>query len=77
MDEIADEKVVEQLGLLRNQMRRENGMRTYMRGVTLFDGKTAYIVKPLSLRFWTKTAALNDADSIAAAILNSKRIPSS
>jgi hypothetical protein len=76
-DEIADDKVIEQLNRLRDQMRRENGMRTYMRGVTLFDGKTAYIIKPLSLRFWTKTAALNDADSIAAAILNSKRIASS
>jgi hypothetical protein len=76
-DEIADEKVVEQLSQLRDQMRRENGMRTYMRGVMLFDGKTAYIVKPLSLRFWTKTAALNDADSIAAAILNSRKAPSS
>ena len=76
-DEVADEKVIEQLNRLRDQMRRENGMRTYMRGVTLFDGKTAYIIKPLFLRFWTKTAALNDADSIAAAILNSKRIPSS
>ena len=76
-DEIANEKVIEQLGILRNKMRRDNGMRTFMRGVTIFDGKTAYIIKPLSLRFWTKTAALNDADSLAAAILNSKRATSS
>jgi hypothetical protein len=28
------------------------------------------MIKPLSQRFWTRTAALNDADAIAAAILS-------
>jgi len=28
-----------------------------------------YIVKPIGLRFWTQTAALNDADEIANTIL--------
>jgi hypothetical protein len=27
------------------------------------------VVKPLSQRFWTETAALNDADEIAGSIL--------
>lgn len=35
----------------------------------MFDENTLYIFKPLRLRFWTRTAALNDADSIAASIL--------
>lgn len=72
-DERADERVIEQLNRLRAELRRENGMRSYMRGVTVFDGKTIYLVKPLNLRCWTETAALNDADALAAAILNSNR----
>lgn len=72
-DEEADNEVISRLSAMKDNLRREKGMRTYMRGVTIFDGKTVYIVKPLALRFWTETAALNDADALAAVILNSKR----
>lgn len=39
------------------------------RGVKVFDGNRLYVVKPLGRRHWTETAALNDADEIAGAIL--------
>jgi len=39
------------------------------RGLKVFDKNELHIVKPLMLRFWTRTAALNDADEIASAIL--------
>ena len=39
------------------------------RGVKVFDGNRLYIVKPLTRRHWTETAALNDADEIAGSIL--------
>jgi hypothetical protein len=39
------------------------------RGIKAFDGDRLYVVKPLSQRFWTETAALNDADEIAGSIL--------
>jgi hypothetical protein len=39
------------------------------RGVKVFDGPRLYLVKPLSLRYWSETAALNDADEIAGSIL--------
>jgi hypothetical protein len=39
----------------------------------VFDGRHIHILKPLALRFWTRTAALNDADEIAAAILERRR----
>jgi hypothetical protein len=39
------------------------------RGVKMFDGARLYIVKPLGQRYWTQTAALNDADEIAGTIL--------
>jgi len=39
------------------------------RGVKVFDGNRLFIVKPLARRYWTETAALNDADEIAGSIL--------
>ena len=45
-----------------------------VRGIKLFEQNCLYIVKPIGRRFWTETAALNDADEIAGSILmqNSK-----
>jgi hypothetical protein len=40
-----------------------------IRGVKIFDRNRLYIVKPIGQRFWTQTAALNDADEIAGTIL--------
>lgn len=40
-----------------------------IRGIKVFDGDTLYLVKPIGQRFWTQTAALNDADEIAGTIL--------
>jgi hypothetical protein len=42
-----------------------------IRGAKVFDGDRLYVVKPISRRFWTQTAALNDADEIAGTILMS------
>jgi len=39
------------------------------RGLKVFDRNTLSLIKPLAQRFWTRTAALNDADDIAATIL--------
>ncbi|RJR30585.1 MAG: hypothetical protein C4576_33125 [Desulfobacteraceae bacterium] len=40
-----------------------------VQGLTVFHKNLLYITKPLGQRFWTDTAALNDADEIAATIL--------
>lgn len=40
-----------------------------VRGLKVFHKNLLYITKPLGQRFWTNTAALNDADEIAATIL--------
>ena len=40
-----------------------------VRGAKVFDGDRLYVMKPISRRFWTQTAALNDADEIAGTIL--------
>jgi hypothetical protein len=39
------------------------------RGIKVFDGSRLFLVKPLERRYWTETAALNDADEIAGSIL--------
>lgn len=39
------------------------------RDVMVFDHKRLYIVKSIARRFWTESAALNDADQVAATIL--------
>jgi hypothetical protein len=40
-----------------------------IRGTKVFDKDRLYLVKPTGQRFWTETAALNDADEIAGTIL--------
>ncbi len=40
-----------------------------VRGLKVFDKNVLYITKPLGQRFWTRTAALNDADEIAGTVL--------
>jgi hypothetical protein len=43
----------------------------YARGFTLFERDRAHVLKPLARRHWTRTAALNDADAMLAAMLES------
>lgn len=50
---------------------KARGTFDVVRGVTVFHKNLIYLTKPLGQRFWTKTAALNDADQIAATILTS------
>ncbi|MBI5187023.1 MAG: hypothetical protein HZA01_15055 [Nitrospinae bacterium] len=51
----------------------EKGRFSYLRGLKVFEKNELHIVKPLALRHWTRSAALNDADEIAAAILSAGR----
>jgi hypothetical protein len=47
----------------------QHGAVTWARGVKVFVDEQLYILKPLAGRFWTRTAALNDADDLLRAIL--------
>ncbi len=58
------------LDRLQKAFKKELGSVELLRGLKVFDSDTLYIIKPLSQRFWTRTAALNDADEIAAAVLS-------
>jgi len=61
--------VIPILERLERAYRKDLGTVSIVRNVKVFEPKVLYLTKPLSQRFWTRTAALNDADSIAAAIL--------
>jgi hypothetical protein len=71
MDHEAEERtdLIPLLKHLQDAFKREVGSVQMLRGLKVFDRDNLYLVKPLSQRFWTRTAALNDADDIATTIL--------
>lgn len=68
----AKNKVVKVFEKLASLLNSQQGRFVYYQNLKIFDGKNLYILKPMQMRFWTRTAALNDADEIAGAILNAK-----
>lgn len=66
-------KLNKTLSRLARLLPERRGGLTYLRGLKIFDRQWLHMVKPLTLRDWTRTAALNDADEIAAAILGGER----
>jgi hypothetical protein len=66
-----DKELLATLDRLRKVYRKQLGSVELLRGLKVFHEDTLYLFKPLQMRFWTRTAALNDADSIAASILSS------
>jgi hypothetical protein len=48
---------------------RRQGCLSFLRGFALIEEKTIHILKPLTVRHWTQTAALNDADNIVDQML--------
>jgi hypothetical protein len=59
IERVARASVLEGLGGLR-----------FLRGFAHFEEQQVHILKPLALRHWTRTAALNDADELALYIAN-------
>lgn len=54
---------------LRQLLATKSSSLELSRGLLVFDKDCLFVVKPLGNRYWTETAALNDADEIAATIL--------
>jgi hypothetical protein len=57
------------LSEVRDLLRETKGGLSEVRDVVLLDDDRCLLIKRLSQRGWTRTAALNDADTIASAIL--------
>lgn len=69
--EESSEKLDTALQRLSDLLPEETKSIRLLRNLKIFDGDRLDILKPLARRYWTKTAALNDADEIAAAVLTS------
>lgn len=65
------ENILKAIDDLQHTTIKAPGTFDLVRGVMVFHKNLIYITKPLGQRFWTRTAALNDADQIAATILTS------
>lgn len=61
--------LVQMLDVVRRAIPRKHATLDVVRGVMVFDNNRLYLVKPIGQRFWTQTAAMNDADEIAGTIL--------
>ena len=48
------------------------GSIVYLRNIAVMEADRMHIVKPLTMRFWLRSAALNDADAAASHLLNRK-----
>lgn len=69
----ATKNVLATLNRLQRIARTGGGPLTVARGLKVFDKTLLYVTKPAGLRFWTRTAALNDADEIADSLLMQTR----
>ena len=66
---MTDGELLKSIDSLQRTGARNHGTFELARGLKVFHKNLIYITKPLGQRFWTNTAALNDADEIAAMIL--------
>jgi len=65
----APDEVAKAIAGIEKAIKVERHKLAYARGFTLFERDRAYVLKPLARRHWTRTAALNDADAMFAAML--------
>ncbi|MBW1793111.1 MAG: N-6 DNA methylase [Deltaproteobacteria bacterium] len=72
-ESISTDELKSALKRLRNALPDQIGRFSYLRGIKIFEKNQLHIIKPLTLRHWTRTAALNDADELATAILSAGR----
>ena len=69
----ADEKLAEIFDRMKTLLQQEQGRFVFCQNLKVFDGNSLYILKPMQMRFWSRTAALNDADEVAGSIIQSQR----
>lgn len=62
------------LRIAKASVREGAGGLTYLRGYAHFEEDRVHVLKPLTRRHWTKTAALNDADELATYIASMEAV---
>ena len=64
----AEERVEVLLDRIHNSAAQSLGTIRYLRGFVFYEDTTVHLLKPLSRRYSTRTAALNDADEILSPV---------
>ncbi len=67
------EKLALVLKRMESLLQERRGPFAFCQNLKVFDGDNLYVLKPMQMRFWSRTTALNDADEIAGYILQTRR----
>lgn len=65
----ANDRLTEIFKRMKALLEEKQGRFVFCKNLKVFDGNDLYILKPIQMRFWTRTAALNDADEVGGALL--------
>jgi hypothetical protein len=71
-DREAPEQISGAIRRIHAQLHTAGTALSYLRGFILYQPDAIYILKPLNLRHWLRSAALHDADDIVAGYLQSQ-----
>jgi hypothetical protein len=67
------EKLASVLERMESLLQEKKGPFVFCQNLKVFDRDSLYVLKPMQMRYWSRTAALNDADEIAGYILQTRR----
>ncbi|MCI5141159.1 MAG: hypothetical protein D3909_05415, partial [Candidatus Electrothrix sp. ATG1] len=65
--------LAEALAQLQNTVKLSAGCLDYLRGIFWFDSTRIHFIKPYTVEYWTRTAALNDAAETYASIAKARQ----
>ncbi len=65
--------LAEVISRLQNTITQSDGRLDYLRGIIWFDDSAIRIIKPNTVEYWTRTAALNDAAEIYARVAQARQ----
>ena len=69
----SQEELAKIFNRMKTLLQQEQGRFVFCQNLKVFDDEDLYISKPMQMRFWSHTAALNDADEVAGDIIQQKR----
>ena len=64
----AQDQVEQLIKQIMMQLEDRTSTIVIQRGLIHFEGENVYLLKPLNLRHWLRSAALNDANTVFAAL---------
>jgi len=67
------DKLASVIKRMESLLKEKKGPFVFCQNLKVFDADSLYVLKPMQMRFWSRTAAINDADEIAGYILQIRR----